>query len=121
MAQQVSRNLKRLVFALLAGGMVLTGAAMAKSPSVPAFVTKIDTRNPIWNRDTYARIDGELDTSKQKVSRITGTVYGVRDNEKVKPLFKIDGFSVVRTLRLPDGNWRRVLKEVVFYRDLETG
>ena len=26
-----------------------------------------------------------------------------------------------RTIRLPDGNWRRLLKEVVFYRDLKTG
>lgn len=118
MAQQGLVGFKRLVWALAAGGMMLAGAAMAKAPQ---FVTKIDTANPVWNRDTYARIDGELDTAKQKVSRITGTVYGVRDNEKVRPLFKMDGFSVVRTLRMPDGNWRRVLKEVVFYRDIETG
>lgn len=85
------------------------------------FVSRVDFSNPQWNRDTYARIDGELDTSKQKVSRITGKVYGVRDNEKIRPLFKMDGFSVVRTLRLPDGNWRRVLKEIVFYRDIATG
>ena len=118
MAQQGSFGFKRLALILAAGGIMLAGTAMAKAPT---FVTRIDTKNPVWNRDTYARIDGELDTSKQKVSRITGTVYGVRDNEKVRPLFKMDGFSVVRTLRLPDGNWRRVLKEVVFYRDLETG
>lgn len=107
-------------------GLAGVGIALAAAPALAAkpkvrFLTKIDLKNPQWNRDTYARIDGELDVSKQKVSRIKGKVYGVRDNEKVRPLFEMDGFSVVRTLRLPDGNWRRILKEVVFYRDLETG
>lgn len=87
----------------------------------PAFKAKLDFADPIWNRDTYARVDGELDFAKQKVSRITGKVYGVRDNEVVRPLFTMDGFSVVRTMQLPDGNWRRLLKEIVFYRDLESG
>lgn len=125
MAPHGSILLKRLSLGLLAGGLMLAGLAAspatAKGAKAPSFATKIDTKSAVWNRDTYARMDGELDTSKQKVSRITGTVYGVRDNEKVRPLFKMDGFSVVRTLRLPDGNYRRVLKEVVFYRDLETG
>ncbi len=109
-----------------ASALASTGAAAAARTtrsrgSIVDFVSKVDFKDPKWNRDTYARIDGELDTSKQKVSRITGKVYGVRDNEKVRPLFKLDGFSVVRTIRLPDGNWRRLLKEVVFYRDLATG
>ena len=108
--------------AALIGAAALPAAAEAKTKKGKIdFVSKVDFKNPQWNRDTYARIDGELDVTKQKTSRITGKVYGVRDNEKVRPLFAMDGFSVVRTLRLPDGNWRRVLKEVVFYRDLKTG
>lgn len=124
MAYRASGLFRQLTLGLAVGGLMLAGwagSAVAAAVKTPSFVSKIDLKDPVWNRDTYARIDGEIDTTKQKVSRITGTVYGVRDNEKVKPLFKIDGFSVVRTLRLPDGNWRRVLKEVVFYRDLETG
>jgi hypothetical protein len=100
-----------------AGSAVLSQAAAA----VPPFRTRIAFDDPLWNRDTYARLDGEVDISKQKVSRITGKVYGVRDNEKVRHLFDMDGFSVVRTIRTEDGNWRRLLKEVVFYRDAETG
>lgn len=116
---------RRDTLGLAAGGLALaatSGSALAGgNAGVPRFLTKVDLKNPQWNRDTYARIDGELNTARQKVSRITGKVYGVRDNEKIRPLFKMDGFSVVRTIRLPDGNWRRLLKEVVFYRDLETG
>ena len=120
-----------LKLAALAAGAVAAPACAAKqgaaaatastSSVIPAFKTAIDFKDPIWNRDTYARMDGEIDVSKQKVSRITGKVYGVRDNEKVRPLFDMDGFSVVRTVRKEDGNWRRLLKEVVFYRHPETG
>lgn len=126
MAKNTSGIARQLALGLAAGGLMLAAAAGTAQASgakgkAPTFVSKVDFKNPQWNRDTYARIDGEVNTARQKVSRITGTVYGVRDNEKVRPLFKMDGFSVVRTIRLPDGNWRRLLKEVVFYRDLKTG
>lgn len=104
-----------------AGGGTLAVGASGPASGVPPFKVKIDLKDPVWNRDTYARIDGELDFSKQKVSRISGKVYGVRDNEVIRPLFEMDGFSVVRTMQLPDGNWRRLLKEIVFYRDIKTG
>ena len=113
-----------------AAGTIAAPACAAKEASaistgvpaaVPPFKFKVDFADPLWNRDTYARLDGELDVSKQKVSRISGKVYGVRDNEKVRHLFDMDGFSVVRTIRKDDGNWRRLLKEVVFYRNAETG
>lgn len=120
----ISRRESLGVAAALAGAAALPAVAMAAgtgSAGQGPFRTRIDFKDPLWNRDTYARIDGELDFTRQKVSRLTGKVLGVRDNEKVRPLFGIDGFSVVRTQRLPDGNWRRLLKEIVFYRDLETG
>ena len=100
------------------GAMVLPGLAGA---AAPGFVTKIDFKDPTWNRDTYARMDGDLNPAKEKLGWLKGTAYGVRDNEKVRPLFAVEGFSFTRTLRLPDGNWRRLLREIVFYRDLETG
>lgn len=108
------------VFTLPACASVSNGQSARAGPGI-SFATRIDFLDPVWNRDTYARVDGELDFTKQKVSRITGTVNGVRDNEAVRPLFAMDGFSVVRTMRLPDGNWRRLLKEIVFYRDIKTG
>lgn len=121
----ISRRESLGMAAALAGAAAIPAAAMAGDKAAgmgtPLFRTTVDFRDPLWNRDTYARIDGELDFTRQKVSRLTGKVFGVRDNEKVRPLFGIDGFSVVRTQRLPDGNWRRLLKEIVFYRDLQTG
>jgi hypothetical protein len=94
-------------------------AAAAQTP--PSFLTKIDFKDPKWNRDTYARIDMDVDPSKEKLGWLKGTVYGVRENEAVRPLFLNEGFSFVRSKRLPDGSWRRMLREVVFYRDIDTG
>jgi len=89
-------------------------------PRIP-FITKIDFKDPLWTRDTYARIDADLDPAKEKCGWLKGKAYGVRDNEKVRPLFGVEGFSFVRTKRLEDGSVRRMLREIVFYRDLETG
>lgn len=108
-----------LALAGMAAGAI-AAPALAAAPKVD-FVTKVDFKDPKWNRDTFARMDGDLDPAKEKLGWLKGTAYGVRDNEKVRPLFAVEGFSLVRIKRLPDGNWRRMLREIVFYRDLETG
>lgn len=118
----VSRR-EGLGLAALAAGVaaVPSLAATPKSRSGVDFITKIDFKDPKWTRDTYARLDADIDPTKEKLGWLKGTAYGVRDNEKVRPLFGVEGFSVVRTKRLEDGSIRRMLREIVFYRDLETG
>jgi hypothetical protein len=102
------------------GAAAASSAVQAEIPG-PPLVTKIDFKDPKWNRDTFARLDADLDPTKEKLGWMRGTVYGVRDNEPVRPLFINEGFSFVRTARLPDGSWRRRLREIVFYRDIDTG
>lgn len=108
-----------------AAAIPASAAAAAKAGTAGAqripFVTKIDFKDPLWTRDTYARIDGDLDPTKEKCGWLKGKAFGVRDNEKIRPLFGVEGFSFTRTKRLPDGSVRRMLREIVFYRDLETG
>lgn len=101
-------------------GMAAAAPAMAAGPK-PDFQTKIDFKDPKWNRDTFARLDGDLNTAKEKCGWIKGTAYGVRENERVRPLFKVEGFSFARLKKLEDGSYRKMLREVVFYRDLKTG
>lgn len=91
------------------------------SKATPAFKTKIDFKDPEWNRDVYTRIDADIDPTKEKCGWLKGKAYGVRPNEPVRQLFGVEGFSFVRTKRLEDGSYRRMLREIVFYRDLETG
>ena len=50
------------------------------------FETKIDFTNPIWNRDTWARIQGDLNPENQKFGDVRGVILGVKPNEKTKEL-----------------------------------
>lgn len=111
--------------AIAAGVAALPAAAAAASKQSAAsrldFRTKVDFKDPVWNRDTYARIDGDVDPTREKCGWLRGKAFGVRDNEKIRPLFIAEGFSFTRLKRLDDGSWRRMLREVVFYRDVDTG
>ncbi len=107
----------------MAGAAAVSSRALAKTPSPNAvpFRTKIDFKDPIWNRDTYARLEGDLDIGKEKCGWFKGHAMGVRPNEAVRTLCGFEGFSFVRLQHLPDGSFRKLLREIVFYTDLETG
>jgi hypothetical protein len=102
-------------------------AAVLASPSASAktkparFVTKMDFKDQKWNRDAWARLQGNLDTSKTKYGHYYGTVLGVVPGERVREMCGFEGFSCARLLPLPDGSYRKVLREVVMYRDRTTG
>jgi len=97
-----------------------TSPALASAPK-SKFLTKIDLLSPEWNRDTRARLNGDLDESKELVGWMKGLIQGVRPNEPVRDLMTFEGFSVTRMYRRPDGSWRKLLREIVFYRDIKTG
>jgi len=123
-------NLSRresLGLAALAAGAAALPAAAARAadgpsgpPAIP-FNTTINFQDPIWTRDTYARIDADIDPSKEKCGWLKGKALGVRPNESVRKLFGVEGFSFVRLKPLEDGSFRRMLREIVFYTDPETG
>jgi len=119
-------SLDRRGFLQMAGaGLVATGVAAAVTADAQAanvdFVSTMDFKDPKWNRDAYARLQGDLDTSKTKVGWYGGVVLGVEPNARVRELVGFEGFSVCRLKQLEDGSWRKLLREVVYYRDPQTG
>ena len=117
-----------LGLAAAAGTLLATGSAVAAAPAIPKkkkgvidFVNKIDLESPEFNRDTRARLNGDIQPGSEYIGWLKGTVQGVRPNEPVRDLFKFEGFSATRIYRRPDGSWRKLLRETVMYRDLETG
>jgi hypothetical protein len=106
--------------AALAASALPVRAAQAATGAAP-FVTKMDFADPKWNRDTWARLQGNVDTSQERFGHYFGVVLGVSPNERVRELVGFEGFSVTRLLRLADGSWRKLLREVVLYRDPATG
>lgn len=82
------------------------------------FETKTDFMNPRWNRDSWARIQGDMDSSKERIGHCSGVILGVKPGEKVRPLLGFQTFLATRLIPLPDGNIRRLNKEVIFYTNL---
>ncbi len=82
------------------------------------FETRIDFNNPRWNRDAWARIHGDMDSGKERVSHCSGTIMAVQPGTAVKPFLGFQSFLVTRLVPLPDGNIRRLNKEVIFYTAL---
>jgi len=82
------------------------------------FETKVDFMNPRWNRDSWARIHGDLNSDNQRIGHCSGTILAVKPGEKVRPLLGFQTFLATRLVPLPDGNIRRLNKEVIFYTNL---
>jgi len=58
----------------LAAAPSLAAAATKSGPSkaTPAFKTRIDFKDPEWNRDVYVRIDADIDPTKEKCGWLKG-------------------------------------------------
>ena len=78
-------------------------------------------RDPEWNRDAFARLQGSLKFGEVKSGWYAGVVHGVVDDQMVKPLMGFEGFSKARLIDAGGGAYQKVLREVLFYTDLETG
>jgi hypothetical protein len=67
---------------------------------------------------------GNIDMQSTKFGWFKGIVHGIRPGEKVRDLVGFSGFSATRLLPSEPGadpGYRKVLREVGFYTDLETG
>jgi hypothetical protein len=86
-----------------------------------SFSTDIDFKSPVWNRDSWARIHGDVNPANEKVTACSGVVLGARPDEKLRELCGFETFLMTRLLPLENGDYRRVNKEVIYYRDAFTG
>jgi hypothetical protein len=105
-----------------AGLGIAPGTAEAQNVSAAAQALRANFGDPRWNRDAFARLQADIDPTRTKYGWYKGVVLGVRPKEAVRPLVGFEGFSVARFLpQQPDGSWRKLLRETVFFRDLRTG
>lgn len=117
----------------LGGGIAAAGslAACATASETAAIAETVATPelepiplqfdNPKWNRDMIVKLQGDMNTEKQKWGWYGGRVIGVRPGEPDRHVCDFEGFSVARMLPLENGAWRKVLREVGFYLDKDTG
>ena len=124
------RNLLQLAAGLGAAGIAAASTAASAADAAPAAKTKRGAKtpkivfnntfnfmDPEWNRDAYARLQGDLDFEKTRYGWLGGPVMGVVPGEKVRPLFWMEGFSACRLIPI-EGGYRKLLREVVVYREM---
>lgn len=81
----------------------------------------LDLTTPKGNVLALARMNGDLDESKQKHGWYKGYVMAVRPGKRVEDLIGFEGFDASRVERREDGSFTKLLREVVLYTDLKTG
>jgi len=111
--------------ALAATGCATTGTAAdqpdrgSKSLTGP-YLNLLE--KPEDNMIAYARLQGDLDSSKVKYGWYKGMVSAVMPDAAVQDLFIMEGFSCARLLPREDGiGYHKVLREVGFYREQRFG
>ncbi|MFZ9905825.1 MAG: DUF1838 family protein, partial [Steroidobacteraceae bacterium] len=129
MSQKTRRQFMTSTIGAGAAGLAAAGLVSSASAAHPsqrnyrlsADELKARFNDPIWNRETSAKIEGDTAPGKYVNGYVTGTVMGVRDNEAVRPLFGFEVFSSIRVLKQENGDYQRLCRELIFYRDLTTG
>jgi hypothetical protein len=108
--------------------LALTAATAAAATPAAALAAKkapkkvpIRFDDPIWNRETIARLEADTAPGKYVSGYVDGMVHAVRDGEAVKPIFGFNVFSSTRVVKQDDGSYLRMCRELIFYRNLQTG
>ena len=85
------------------------------------FETTIDFMNPIWNRDAWSRMQGDLNPRTRNSVMSAATVLGVKPGEAAKELCGFEAFLATRLVPQEDGTIRRLNREVIYYTNPRTG
>jgi hypothetical protein len=116
------REMMILTGSLATGLIAQSEAAAATTPTSASFKGPyIDLTTPKGNVLAGIRMDANLDESKQKWGSVSGVVSGVRDGEVIRDLFGFEVVSVARAWKQPDGSYRSLHRETIFYTDLANG
>jgi hypothetical protein len=110
---------------LLAAGAA--GAAASAAPMM-AQAAQLSLKGPYLDLTTgkgnavaHARLNGNLDETKEKYGDGSGAVFAVQPGGPMKPICGFEIFSVGRVHKQPDGSFRFLHREVVYYTDLRSG
>jgi len=123
MDETLGMNRRNLLLAAGAGTAAVAGAGLAQAKSAPISLTGpyLDLTTGVGNMLAKVRLDGNLDETKEKFGSATGIVAAVRPGEAVRDLFGYEVFSAGRIRKQPDGTFRFLHRETIYYTDLKSG
>ncbi len=80
-----------------------------------------DFEDPRDNLRAYVKMSTSLDPKEVVYGHFSGHVYALVPERPLRPILRLEGFGLGRTLPQPDGSFRALWKEVGYYKDLATG
>ena len=83
-------------------------------------VVALDVTTPEGSMRALVKMRASLDGSEAYADWKV-TAYAVVPGQRLRPLFRLDGFNVARMDKQADGSWHMLSREVAYYRDLKTG
>ena len=109
-----------------ASAMAARAVAAPMTSSGPATSLKgplVDLSTSRGARDTWARLQGNIDMKSTKYGWYRGIVQGVRPGEAVRDLVGFTGFSCAKLIPNEGGDdgYMKILREIGFYTDLRSG
>ena len=123
-----SAGMSGAAFMALAATAATTVQA-AKSPQLTSRFGKgpglkgpyLDLGTGKGNQLAYARLQGDLDFGKPKYFWFKGYGMAVEPNKKIQDLFGTSGFGAIQLQPGPNGEIRRMCREIILYTDLRSG
>lgn len=110
-----------LVFFLSLSSSIHASDPTQSGPSSPRLTPeKLGLNDLEKNLQAFLRVRASLDPTQETACWWTGTIYSRMPDERSKPLFQFEGFSVARVLR-DDTGWKLLTREGGFYKDPDTG
>ncbi len=110
-----------VVFAVVFTGLfflVYPPVVIGQAPS--SNLDKLGLNDPDTNLKAFLRARASIDPATESACWWTGTIYSRIPDERSKPLFLFEGFSVSRVIRDESG-WKLLSREGGIYKDPESG
>ena len=88
--------------------------------ALPAAAQTLDLDDPADALDVYAKMRCSLD-GETTIAWWYGTLFADRPDSAPQPLMRFEGFNACRIVEMDEGGYRLVTREVMYYKDLQTG
>lgn len=112
---------RRTALGLLGAGALLGGTSSARAADADRskIQTTFDFSDPKDNLTAYVKLTSSLD-GEPVVGWYSGMLFGVMNDDILKPLARLEGFGVGKCVRQSDGTYKSSWKEVGYYKDVAT-
>jgi hypothetical protein len=108
---------------IVAAALLLSGCVHRVPPEVLAVApARVDLDDPDQALRSFVRVRASDDPKQEVFFHFSGSIHELRPGQAPPsrgPLLRFEGFNVARTVRLEDGGWRLISREIIVYQDTD--